>query len=181
MSASSADLDKMDKGSMPNGHSPATNGNKRADQPAAKLTFLREDREKFDMPDLLKASAEVLGGGMFGSTYKAALSVGSVMVVKRFRHMNNVGKEEYQEHMRRLGRLRHSNLLPLVAFYYRKEEKLLVSDYVNNVSLAIHLHGMLTSPYICIGFTPFKMFWSLNVYALLKFCATFGKHVLVGI
>ncbi|KAM7477541.1 hypothetical protein LguiA_025754 [Lonicera macranthoides] len=140
-SASSADLDNMDRGSMPNGHSPATNGNKRTDQPASRLTFLREDREKFDMPDLLKASAEILGGGMFGSTYKAALSVDSVMVVKRFRHMNNVGKEEYQEHMRRLGRLRHPNLLPLVAFYYRKEEKLLVSDYVSNASLAIHLHG----------------------------------------
>ncbi|KAA8535865.1 hypothetical protein F0562_030815 [Nyssa sinensis] len=43
--------------------------------------------------------------------------------------------------MRRLGRLRHPNLLPLVAFYYRKEEKLLVSDYVDKVSLAVFLHG----------------------------------------
>ncbi|KAA8522671.1 hypothetical protein F0562_009167 [Nyssa sinensis] len=64
-----------------------------------------------------------------------------MMVVKRFRYMNNVSREEFQEHVRRLGKLRHPNLLPLVAFYYRKEEKLLVSDYVDNVSLAVYLHG----------------------------------------
>ncbi|KAK2659256.1 hypothetical protein Ddye_005789 [Dipteronia dyeriana] len=43
--------------------------------------------------------------------------------------------------MRKLGSLSHPNLLPLVAFYYRKEEKLLVSDFVPNGSLASHLHG----------------------------------------
>ncbi|KAI3437272.1 Protein kinase domain-containing protein, partial [Psidium guajava] len=106
-----------------------------------KLSFVRDDREKFDLQDLLKASAEILGSGCFGSSYKAALFTGPAMVVKRFRQMNNVGREEFQEHMRRLGRLRHPNLLPLVAYYYRKEEKLLVSDYVENGSLAVYLHS----------------------------------------
>ncbi|EEF30997.1 pollen receptor-like kinase 2 [Ricinus communis] len=106
-----------------------------------KLSFVRDDRERFDLHDLLKASAEILGSGCFGSSYKAALSTGPTMVVKRFKQMNNVGKEEFQEHMRRLGRLRHPNLLPLVAYYYRKEEKLLVTDYVEKGSLAVHLHG----------------------------------------
>ncbi|KAL6985032.1 actin-regulating kinase prk1 [Sarracenia purpurea var. burkii] len=113
----------------------------KAELNSGKLTFLREDREKFDLADLLRASAEVLGSGYLGSAYKAALMTGKRMVVKRFRDMNNVDREEFQEHMRRLGRLRHPNLVPLVAFYYRKEEKLLVSDYVDNVSLAVHLHG----------------------------------------
>ncbi|XP_010557641.1 PREDICTED: pollen receptor-like kinase 1 [Tarenaya hassleriana] len=108
---------------------------------STKLSFLRDDREKFDLQDLLKASAEILGSGCFGASYKAALSTGPVMVVKRFKQMNNVGREEFQEHMRRLGRLRHKNLLPLVAYYYRKEEKLLVCDYVEKGSLAVHLHG----------------------------------------
>ncbi|KAJ6732036.1 POLLEN RECEPTOR-LIKE KINASE 5 [Salix purpurea] len=106
-----------------------------------KLSFVRDDRERFDLPDLLKASAEILGSGCFGSSYKAALSSGTMMVVKRFKQMNNVGKEEFQEHMRRLGRLKHSNLLPLVAYYYRKEEKLLITDFVEKGSLAVHLHG----------------------------------------
>lgn len=144
----SADFDKMDQGPSPNivHHTTAHAHGKTNASPnnTLKLTFLRDDREKFDLADLLRASAEILGSGVFGSTYKAAIGTsGPVMVVKRYRQMNNVGREEFQEHMRRLGRLRHQNLLPLVAFYYRKEEKLLVSDYIDNVSLAVHLHGML--------------------------------------
>ncbi|XP_022764421.1 probable LRR receptor-like serine/threonine-protein kinase At4g31250 [Durio zibethinus] len=107
----------------------------------AKLYFVRNDRERFELQDLLKASAEVLGSGSFGSSYKAVLPNGQAMAVKRFRQMNNLGKEDFREHMLRLGRLSHPNLLSLVAFYYRKEEKLLVSDFVPNGSLASHLHA----------------------------------------
>ncbi|KAJ7973681.1 Receptor-like protein kinase [Quillaja saponaria] len=107
-----------------------------------KLSFVREDRpESFNLQDLLTASAEILGSGYFSSSYKAALLSGPVMVVKRFKQMNNVGREEFHEHMRRLGRLRHSNLLPLVAYYYRREEKLFVTDYIEKGSLAVRLHG----------------------------------------
>lgn len=105
------------------------------------LNFVREDRGSFDLQDLLRASAEVLGSGSFGSTYKAMISNGPIVVVKRFRHMNNVGKNEFFEHMEKLGSLKHPNLLPLVAFYYKKEEKFLVYDYGENGSLASHLHG----------------------------------------
>ncbi|XP_058068615.1 pollen receptor-like kinase 4 [Magnolia sinica] len=105
------------------------------------LVFLREDREKFGLQDLLRASAQVLGNGSFGSAYKAVLLSGPAVVVKRFREMNGVGKEEFQDHMRRLGKLRHPNLLPLVAFYYKKEEKLLVSDHIANGNLVQLLHS----------------------------------------
>ncbi|ESR66423.1 hypothetical protein CICLE_v10010420mg [Citrus x clementina] len=110
-------------------------------KPEIKLSFVRDDVERFDLHDLLRASAEILGSGCFGSSYKASLSTGAMMVVKRFKQMNNVGREEFQEHMRRLGRLRHPNLLPLVAYYYRKEEKLLVHEFVPKRSLAVNLHG----------------------------------------
>lgn len=123
------------------GTSEVSGHSKRAEQ--GKLTFVRDDRERFDLQDLLRASAEVLGSGNFGSSYKAVLLSGEAMVAKRYKQMNNVGREEFQEHMRRLGRLAHPNLLPLVAYYYRKEEKLLVSEYVENGSLASHLHGKL--------------------------------------
>ncbi|XP_023642172.1 pollen receptor-like kinase 2 isoform X2 [Capsella rubella] len=106
-----------------------------------KLSFLRDDKEKFELQDLLKASAEILGSGCFGASYKTLLSNGSMMVVKRFKHMNNAGTEEFQEHMKRLGRLNHENLLPIVAYYYKKEEKLFVYDFVGKGSLAAHLHG----------------------------------------
>ncbi|XVF19098.1 hypothetical protein REPUB_Repub11eG0080900 [Reevesia pubescens] len=125
-------------------HTSSGNGKKPVEM-TVKLSFVRDDREKFDLSDLLKASAEVLGSGCLGSSYKAALSVGPVMVVKRYKQMNNTGKEEFQEHMRRIGRLRHDNLLPLVAYYYRKEEKLLVTDFIKKGSLAVHLHGYKSS------------------------------------
>nr|GMD21775.1 probable LRR receptor-like serine/threonine-protein kinase At4g31250 [Ipomoea batatas] len=105
-----------------------------------KLNFVRADRETFELEDLLRAPAEVLGSGSFGSSYKALVVTGSV-VVRRFRQMTNVGKDEFYGHMTRLGRLSHPNLLPLVAFYYRKEEKLLVSDFVEKGSLASLLHS----------------------------------------
>lgn len=112
------------------------------------LTFVRNDRERFELEDLLRASAEVLGSGSFGSSYKAVLLNGLAMVVKRFRRMNNLGKEEFEEHMTMLGSLSHPNLHPLVAYYYRKEEKLLVSDFAANGSLASHLHGIYDMSYI---------------------------------
>ncbi|KAM0933715.1 putative protein kinase RLK-Pelle-LRR-III family [Dioscorea sansibarensis] len=106
-----------------------------------KLVFVKEGAVRFELQDLLKASAEVLGSGNFGASYKAVLVSGHAVVVKRFREMNRVGREDFQEHMRRLGRLSHPNLLPLQAYYYRKEEKLLVTEYYHNGSLAHLLHG----------------------------------------
>lgn len=52
-------------------------------------------------------------------------------MVKRFKEMNGVGREDFAEHMRRLGRLAHPNLLPVVAYLYKKEKKLLVTDMAN--------------------------------------------------
>lgn len=106
-----------------------------------KLSFLRDDEGNFDLQDLLKASAEILESGCFGATYKTLLSNGSMMVVKRFKHMDSAGSEEFQDHMKRLGRLNHENLLPIVAYYYKKEEKLFVSNFIDNGSLAANLHG----------------------------------------
>ena len=111
------------------------------------LNFVKKENERFDLQQLLRASAEILGGGSFGTTYKAIVLNGPAVVVKRFKHMNNVGKEEFFEHMRKLGSLDHPNILPLVAFYFRKDEKLLVYDYVENGSLASHLHGMYSTSY----------------------------------
>lgn len=108
-----------------------------------KLSFLREDIEKFDLQDMLKASAEVLGSGTFGASYKTVIASGQAYVVKRYKQMNSIGREDFHEHMRRLGRLMHPNLLPLTAFYYRKEEKLLVYEFVQNGSLASKLHGKI--------------------------------------
>ncbi|KAJ3676820.1 hypothetical protein LUZ60_002544 [Juncus effusus] len=117
----------------------STNGSTTHDH--SRLVFVVQGRERFELQDLLKSSAEVLGTSNLGCSYKATLVTNASMVVKRFRDMNRVGKEDFEEHMRRLGRLSHPNLLPLVAYYYRKDEKLLLTDYAPNRSLAHFLHS----------------------------------------
>ncbi|XP_054794560.1 pollen receptor-like kinase 4 [Prosopis cineraria] len=108
---------------------------------SGKLIFVRNREKKFDLQDLLKASAEILGSAAFGSSYKAVMKDDQAVVVKRYKQMNNVSRDEFFEHMARLGDLSHPNLLPLVAYYYRKEEKLLLSDFVPKGCLASQLHG----------------------------------------
>ncbi|XP_072978509.1 pollen receptor-like kinase 4 [Typha angustifolia] len=128
--------------SGPNEHVGTAAGKKAArDHDQGRLVFVREDTERFELPDLLKSSAEVMGAGHLGCSYKATLMNGPSMVVKRLRDMNRVGKEDFEEHMRRMGRLLHPNLLPLVAYYYRKEEKLLVTEYAAHRSLADQLYS----------------------------------------
>ncbi|KAK8551101.1 hypothetical protein V6N13_119589 [Hibiscus sabdariffa] len=127
---------------------PSVQVEKRAPEPTpaptvkkSELTFLTADVQRFDLQDLLKASAEILGSGKFGASYKAAIGPRETVVVKNYKQMNNIGKEEFHEHMRRIGKLNHRNLLPLLAFYYRKEEKLLVTNYMVDGSVANHLHA----------------------------------------
>ncbi|KAK1290948.1 putative LRR receptor-like serine/threonine-protein kinase RLK [Acorus calamus] len=140
--SASYDADRLEQGASA-GYVRGGSGKKASSAAAAdqgRLVFVRETEERFELQDLLRASAEVLGSGSFGSSYKAVLLSGPSKVVKRFKEMNGVGREEFQEHMRRLGMLSHPNLLSLLAYYYRKEEKLLVSEYIPNGSLAHLLH-----------------------------------------
>ncbi|KAK1612732.1 hypothetical protein QYE76_036405 [Lolium multiflorum] len=105
------------------------------------LVFLQEGGPRFELEDLLRASAEVLGSGNFGASYKATLLDGASMVVKRFKEMNGAARQDFNEHMRRLGRLSHPNLNPVVAYLYKKDEKLFVTEHKANGGLAAFLHG----------------------------------------
>ncbi|URD99051.1 inactive receptor kinase [Musa troglodytarum] len=94
----------------------------------------------FDLEDLLRASAEVLGKGSVGTSYKAVLEEGTTVVVKRLKDVA-VPKREFEVHIESLGKVEHDNLLPLRAYYYSKDEKLLVFDYLPAGSLSSLLHG----------------------------------------
>ncbi|KAF0894895.1 hypothetical protein E2562_004898 [Oryza meyeriana var. granulata] len=96
---------------------------------------------EFGLPELMKASAEVLGNGTLGSAYKAAMRNGVTVAVKRMRDMNRVGRVEFEEHLQMLGELRHPNVLAPVGYHYRKEEKLIVSEFMPRGSLLYVLHG----------------------------------------
>ncbi|KAI7727868.1 hypothetical protein M8C21_005853 [Ambrosia artemisiifolia] len=106
-----------------------------------KLVFFEGSVYNFDLEDLLRASAEVLGKGSYGTAYKAILDEETTVVVKRIREVG-VPKKDFEQHMEFVGQLgRHPNIVPLCAYYYSKDEKLLVYEYMHTGSLSSLLHG----------------------------------------
>ncbi|CAL0315335.1 unnamed protein product [Lupinus luteus] len=100
-----------------------------------------EGAKRFEVEELLRASAEMLGKGGFGTCYKAVLEDGSVVAVKRLKEVHIGGKKEFEQQMEVIGNLRHPNVVSLKAYYFARDEKLLVSDYISNGSLFWLLHG----------------------------------------
>ncbi|KAB5514240.1 hypothetical protein DKX38_028146 [Salix brachista] len=105
-----------------------------------KLVFFEGGIYSFDLEDLLRASAEVLGKGSVGTSYKAVLEEGTTVVVKRLKDVV-VTKREFESQMEALGKIKHDNVVPMRAYYYSKDEKLLVSDFMPAGSLSALLHG----------------------------------------
>lgn len=105
-----------------------------------KLVFFEGKRYSFDLEDLLRASAEVLGKGSVGTAYKAVLEDGTILAVKRLKDVTT-GRKEFETQIEIVGKLQHRNLVPLRAYYFSKDEKLLVYDYMPMGSLSALLHG----------------------------------------
>lgn len=107
-----------------------------------KLVFLEGCSYNFDLEDLLRASAEVLGKGSYGTAYKALLEDGTIVVVKRLKDVV-AGKKEFEQQMELIGSVgKHANLVTLRAYYYSKDEKLVVYEYVSAGSFSAMLHGI---------------------------------------
>ncbi|KAK3014782.1 hypothetical protein RJ639_009208, partial [Escallonia herrerae] len=77
--------------------------------------------------------------GKLGTMYKASLPNGSILAVKRFNNSKRSEKKFISEVMT-LGRLRHSNLMPLIGFSIHLKERLLVYKYMQNGNLHEWLH-----------------------------------------
>ncbi|KAL6967845.1 hypothetical protein U1Q18_033655 [Sarracenia purpurea var. burkii] len=121
-----------------------------------KLFFFEGCSYNFDLEDLLRASAEVLGKGSYGTAYRAVLEEATTVVVKRLKEVV-VSKKDFEQQMDVIGRVgQHPNVVPLRAYYYSKDEKLLVYDYIQTGSLSNLLHGNRES-----GRTPFD--WDSRV------------------
>lgn len=105
-----------------------------------KIVFFEGCNYAFDLEDLLRASAEVLGKGLFGASYKAALEDATTMVVKRLKEVG-AGRKEFEQQMEMVGRIRHENVAQLRAYFCSKDEKLLVYDFFREGSVSALLHG----------------------------------------
>ncbi|KAL9262254.1 putative inactive receptor kinase [Drosera capensis] len=109
------------------------------------LVFCAGESEAYTVEQLMRASAELLGRGTMGTTYKAVLDESRLIVcVKRLdaaRMSAGAGKDGFVRHMESVGGLRHPNLVPLRAYFQAKEERLIVFDYQANGSLCSLIHG----------------------------------------
>ncbi|XP_031389837.1 probable inactive receptor kinase At5g58300 isoform X1 [Punica granatum] len=123
-----------------------------------RLVYFEGCSHTFDLEDLLKASAEVLGKGTCGTTYKAILEDGITVVVKRLKELV-AEKREFEQQMEIVQRVgNHPNVIPLRAYYYSKDEKLLIYDFIPGGSFSSLLHEGRGTPLdwgsrvkICLG------------------------------
>ncbi|XP_062188813.1 probable leucine-rich repeat receptor-like protein kinase At1g68400 [Phragmites australis] len=118
-----------------------TNGDEKCQKSGALVCF--EGGEELRLESLLKASAEVLGKGVSGSTYKAVLEDGIVVAVKRLSALQFPAcrSKAFDRHMRLVGRLRHRHVVSLRGYCNSNGERLLVYDYLPNGSLQSLLQG----------------------------------------
>ena len=105
-----------------------------------RVVFFEGTTLAFDLEDLLRASAEVLGKGTFGTAYKANLEDSTTVVVKRLKEVG-AGKKEFEQQMELVGSIKHENVAELKAYYFSKDEKLIIYDYFSAGSLSSILHG----------------------------------------
>ncbi|KAJ6678385.1 PROTEIN KINASE putative-RELATED [Salix viminalis] len=92
---------------------------------------------------LMRASAELLGRGTIGTTYKAVLDNQLIVTVKRLDASKTAitSSDVFERHMDVVGELRHQNLVPIAAFFQAKGERLVIFDYQPNGSLFNLIHG----------------------------------------
>lgn len=113
---------------------------------------VREDWEiefgphRFAYKDLFHATKGfkdkyLIGSGGFGMVYKGVLPTSGVQVaVKKVSHGSKQGMKEFIAEIVSIGRIRHRNLVQLLGYCRRKDELILVYDYIPNGSLDKYLY-----------------------------------------
>ncbi|KAJ4869754.1 PTI1-like tyrosine-protein kinase [Raphanus sativus] len=82
-----------------------------------------------------------LGEGRFSSVYWGQLSDGSQIAVKRLKSWSNREDINFALEVDILSRIRHKNVLSVRGYCDEGQERLLVYEYMPNLSLVSHLHG----------------------------------------
>ncbi|KAJ4971206.1 hypothetical protein NE237_004305 [Protea cynaroides] len=95
----------------------------------------------FSAEELSRAPAEIIGKSCHGTSYKATLDSGHVLTVKWLREGIAKGKKEFAREAKKLGSIRHPNIISLRGYYWgtRDHEKLIISNYISASCLAIYL------------------------------------------
>ncbi|XP_042482740.1 calmodulin-binding receptor-like cytoplasmic kinase 3 [Macadamia integrifolia] len=88
------------------------------------------------------SSAMKIGEGGFGAVYKAELQDGQVVAVKRAKkeHFGNL-QTEFSSEVELLAKIEHRNLVRLLGYVDKGNERIIITEYVPNGSLREHLDG----------------------------------------
>ncbi|KAF8115004.1 hypothetical protein N665_0030s0052 [Sinapis alba] len=76
-----------------------------------------------------------LGRGGFGSVYKGVFSDGQEIAVKRLSGTSGQGDIEFKNEILLLAKLQHRNLVRLLGFCIKGDERILVYEFIKNASL----------------------------------------------
>ncbi|CAN6552853.1 unnamed protein product [Malus baccata var. baccata] len=87
------------------------------------------------------SDANKLGRGGFGAVYKGKLLNGQLIAVKRLAKNSAQGDREFKNEVMLLAQLQHRNLVRLLGFCLKAEERLLIYEYVPNSSLDHFIFG----------------------------------------
>ncbi|KAF9595770.1 hypothetical protein IFM89_003512 [Coptis chinensis] len=82
-----------------------------------------------------------LGRGGFGAVYKTVLRDGQPVAIKKLTVSSLVkSQEEFEREVKKLGKIRHRNLVMLEGYYWTQSLQLLIYEFVPCGSLYKHLH-----------------------------------------
>ncbi|KAG0458186.1 hypothetical protein HPP92_023343 [Vanilla planifolia] len=90
---------------------------------------------EFELDELLRASAYVLGKGGLGIVYKVVLGNGVPVAVRRLGEGGGQRYKEFAAEVQAIAKARHPNVVRLRAYYWAQDEKLLISDFISNGNL----------------------------------------------
>ncbi|KAL1809953.1 hypothetical protein ACET3Z_026943 [Daucus carota] len=107
------------------------------------LIFCNNEPPFCNLDQLMGASAELLGRGTIGITYKAVMYNQITVTVKRLDAVKtaNTSNEAFERHMDTVGLLRHPNLVPVKGYSQASQEKLIVYEFQPNGSLFNLIYG----------------------------------------
>ncbi|CAA2971781.1 uncharacterized protein LOC111404100 [Olea europaea subsp. europaea] len=89
---------------------------------------------------MLRSLAELMGRGRQGSLYKVKLSSGVTLTVKIIQDWD-ILRDDFKKRVHRIDQVKHSNVMPVIAYYRSRQEQLLVYEFQKNGSLFRILHG----------------------------------------
>ncbi|KAK4802913.1 hypothetical protein SAY86_001116 [Trapa natans] len=99
-------------------------------------------RSSFDLEKLLRASAFLLGKSGIGMVYRVVLENGQSLAVRRLGEGGGTQRlRDFQTEVEAIAKIKHPNVVPLRAYCWSEDEKLLIYDYIPNRDLATAIHG----------------------------------------